>query len=413
MKILSIETSCDETAISILEASGVVESPQFQVLGNALYSQAKTHAEYGGVFPALAKREHARNILPLLKMALEIAEKNGLEFETNANSTNFDEQKDMQKISDIKRLLEREADLGDQFIEFLKSQPRPKIDIIAVTNGPGLEPALWVGINFAKALNMAWGIPVVPVNHMEGHIVSVLLEGDKAAIDFPALALLISGGHTEIVEIDGWSSYKVLGRTRDDAVGEAFDKVARLLGMPYPGGPHVSKLAAEYRAECESNTNASQYKFNLPRPMISSPDFDFSFSGIKTAVLYTVKKITENNISGSKDSAKLTAEQKKALAAEFEDAVTEVLVAKVRKALDQTGAQTLIIGGGVVANTYIRAEFEKLIKEKFSHVSLRVPSVDLSTDNSVMIGMAGYLQSGKTDSRIDPLDFKAEGNLTF
>lgn len=393
MKILSVETSCDETAISIVTALGGVKDPHFEILGNALYSQAKTHAEYGGVFPALAKREHAKNILPLLKMSLDIASKNGLEFEETSHL-------DEKQIEEVRKMLEREADLSIEFVEFAKTQPKPKIDAIAVTNGPGLEPALWVGINFAKALNLIWNIPVVPVNHMEGHIVSVLLGNEtQNEVNFPALALLISGGHTELVEINDWSSYKVIGRTRDDAVGEAFDKVARILGMPYPGGPQISKLAAEFRMSPQTKT------FTLPRPMISSPDFDFSFSGIKTAVLYTVKKI-EN----------ITDNQKKELAAEFENAVTEVLVSKTKKAIEETGAQTLIIGGGVVANTYIRAEFEKLIKEHFPNVSLRVPSVDLSTDNSVMIAMAGYLQlvSGKNHTeKFLTMDFGADGNLSL
>lgn len=393
MKILSIETSCDETAISIISADGGLVDPKFEVLGNALYSQAKTHAEYGGVFPALAKREHARNILPLLKMSLDVAEKNGLEF---SDVPMLDEE----KVGEIRKMLEREADLADQFIEFCTTQPIPKIDALAVTSGPGLEPALWVGINFAKALNLAWGIKVVPVNHMEGHIVSVLLS-DGQAVEFPAVALLISGGHTELVEITAWNSYKMIGRTRDDAVGEAFDKVARLLGLPYPGGPHISEMAAMHR-KLESPSRP----FVLPRPMMDSPDLDFSFSGIKTSVLYAIKKKTNDG------TIPLTDEEKHAMAAEFEDAATQVLVSKTAKAIDETGAQTLIIGGGVVANTYIRAAFEKLTATRFPYISLRVPSIDLSTDNSVMIGMAGYVEimSGKS---FDTTDFKAEGNLSF
>ncbi len=388
MHILSIETSCDETAISIIKTAGSAESPRFEVLGNALYSQAKTHAEYGGVFPALAKREHARNMVPLLKMALEVAYKNGLPH-TPA--------KDVDEPLLIKTL-EREGDMASEFVEFVKSGTVPLVDAIAVTSGPGLEPALWVGINTARALNLAWNIPVVPVNHMEGHIMSVLIDNETMSMDvqFPALALLISGGHTELVEIKNWHDYTVLGRTRDDAVGEAFDKVARLLGLPYPGGPHVSKLAAEYRKK------NGERMFDLPRPMITSKDFDFSFSGIKTSVLYTLKKLT--------DITPLSDEQKSAMACEFENAVTEVLVAKTARALDETGAQTLIIGGGVVANTYIRAQFEKLISSRFPHVSLRVPSFDLSTDNSIMIAVAGYFQVMKG---LPNTDIVANGNLSL
>ncbi|MES3005388.1 MAG: tRNA (adenosine(37)-N6)-threonylcarbamoyltransferase complex transferase subunit TsaD [Patescibacteria group bacterium] len=403
MKILSIETSCDETAISIISAEGGVESPRFEVLGNALYSQAKTHAEYGGVFPALAKREHARNILPLLKIVLDVAQKNGLEFHTTKPNAG--------KNIMLKNILEREGNLADQFVEFCETQFIPKIDAIAVTNGPGLEPALWVGINFAKALNLAWDVPIVPVNHMEGHIISVLLSDSSTPVIFPALALLISGGHTELVEIDEWNAYKVIGRTRDDAVGEAFDKVARLLGLPYPGGPHVSRLAAEYRATYPDYKNTpAERPFILPRPMIDSPDFDFSFSGIKTSVLYTIKKTTNEG------AISLTENQKQAMAAEFEDAVTDVLVKKAAKAIEQIGAETFIIGGGVVANTYIRAAFENLISKRFPHISLRVPSIDLSTDNSIMIAAAGYLQFLKKSKGIEKewtTDFKADGNLSL
>ena len=253
MKILAIETSCDETAIAILEAQGDEISATFRVLGNALLSQVETHREYGGVFPALAKREHAKNLVPLLEAALEEAE---LLHE------------DTQVIPDemrtkISRILERESGLAEQFFEFVSECEPPEIDAIAVTAGPGLEPALWVGINFARALGLLWNKPVVAINHMEGHILSACAERSTADgseqkaenteklkiqnVHLPVLALLISGGHTELVVMGEWLSYKLVGETQDDAVGEAFDKIARMLGLPYPGGPEVSRLAERAR----------------------------------------------------------------------------------------------------------------------------------------------------------------------
>ena len=280
---------------------------------------------------------------------------------------------------------------------------KPNIDYISVTAGPGLEPALWVGISFARALGVAWNIPVIPANHMEGHIVSPLLsihpsasghspQGENPVV-FPALALLISGGHTELVLIKNWLDYTVIGRTRDDAVGEAFDKVARLLSLPYPGGPHVSKLAEEARV---AHTTPS---VKLPRPMLKTKDFDFSFSGIKTAVLYSVQK-----------QIPLSEEIKKEYALEFENAVTEVLVAKTKRALDEYTIKTLILGGGVVANTYIRKEFQKMVDE-FGGVKLLIPAIKDSTDNAVMIAAAGYLHI-LAGTKL-PDNFVAKGNLSF
>ena len=421
MRILSIETSCDETAISVIEAiaGDSNASPRFKVLGDALYSQADTHAAYGGVFPMLAKREHARNIVPLLRSALESAYAVGLE--RVEDTTQVSEEMAVK----IKEILSKENALADVLLEACGSLAKPAIDAIAVTSGPGLEPALWVGISFAKALSVLWDVEVIPVNHMEGHIVSVLLEKGKAGgeagrdseapVAFPALALLISGGHTEIVKINNWHEYEVVGRTRDDAIGEAFDKAARILGLPYPGGPHISRLAAMHREKYKhSDTGAnSAYArpYELPRPMIKSPNLDFSFSGIKTAVLYLVKSLTDDG------TIALTDEQKEAIACEFENAVTEVLIEKVRKAIDETGAETLIIGGGVVANTYIRDQFKKLLTDNFPHVTLRVPSIDLSTDNSVMIGMAGYLRLLYNEKngleKTHASEIVAQGNLSL
>ena len=375
MKILAIETSCDETAVSILECSGEAHLPSCTVLGTGLYSQASKHAQYGGVYPNLAKREHQQNLIPMLRIALE-------ESDLNNSKTKTQNTKEVGSISLIEKILEREQDLLEHCKTYFAEYPHnPGIEAVAVTQGPGLEPALWVGLNFGKALSAFWNVPLIPVNHMEGHIVSVLINKNdhskskiqNTKINFPAIALLVSGGHTELQLVSGWGSYKLLGQTRDDAVGEAFDKVARLLDLPYPGGPEISRLAAQARTE---NIKAP---FTLPRPMISSDDFDFSYAGLKTAVLYKVKEI-----------GTLSDQQKKEIAREFEDASIEVLVAKTKKALKTTGAKTLIVGGGVVANTYLRDELTRMLSE-FPDVSALFPTRELSTDNAVMIGVAGYI----------------------
>jgi len=400
MKILGIETSCDETAVCIVEAQGDVENVSFNVLGDALYSQTKIHSKYGGVFPSLAKREHAKNLVPLLRKVLsevrgedltDLGPSERVVVPLGLDPSKVGERGKDLPLAALREILNREPGLFEALKELLNEIEKPDIDAIAVTMGPGLEPALWVGINFAKALHTAWSIPVIPINHMEGHILSPLLSKDAQKVHFPALALLISGGHTELVLMKDWLEYEIIGQTRDDAVGEAFDKVARLLGLPYPGGPEISKLAAEARKE------KIKSEIKLPRPMINTPDFDFSFSGIKTAVLYSLKKLSE-----------ITPEVKKRYALEFENAVTEVLVEKTRKALEKYQAKTLILGGGVIANTHIRNEFKKLT-ENFPEINLLIPELKLSTDNAVMIAIAGYLNHiiGKKPNE----NIVAEGNL--
>lgn len=410
MLILGIETSCDETAVCIVSATGDIASPSFSVLGNALNSQIKIHEQYGGVFPALAKREHSRNLIPLFKKAME---ESGFEKKlTTDNSQQTTKE-------EIKKMLEKEPELLEQFLAYLPTIEKPKIDTIAVTVGPGLEPALWVGINFARALSLLWDIPIIPVNHMEGHIVSVLvnrngiindqfskilnsnsetkdhkLSTNNSPILFPALALLISGGHTELILIETWGKYTNIGQTRDDAVGEAFDKVARMLGLPYPGGPAISALAEKAR-------NSEVKNYPLPRPMLHTKDFDFSFSGLKTAVLYLTQELKV-----------LTEKDKEAIAREFEDAVTEVLVTKTKKALEHYGAQTLIIGGGVIANTHIRKAFESLVVE-YPHIKLFFPTLALSTDNAVMIACAGYMQHLTKTPHTHATPLIAKGNLSL
>ena len=282
MRILSIETSCDETAVSIVEATGEFPNATYAVLGDSIYSQIETHREYGGVFPALAKREHAKSLIPMLEAALKEA---GM-FESHIRSF------DPSEVEKIHEVLYKEPKLAEAMVDFFLNNAAPKIDLIAVTSGPGLEPALWVGINFARALSFQWKIPVVPINHMEGHVLASIFSGKELPdIQFPALALLVSGGHTELVKVNSWNQYEKIGETRDDAVGEAFDKVARMLGFPYPGGPEISKAATEARS-------AHLPEFApLPRPMLDSGDLDFSFSGLKTAVRYAIegKELTEND----------------------------------------------------------------------------------------------------------------------
>ncbi len=364
MRILGIETSCDETALSIIESDG---GSSFSVLANTVLSQIDIHKEYGGVFPLIAKREHAKALTPLL---LETLQKANLYVEKSSPSL---------APQSLSNLFVQEPELIETFDSILLLE-KPAIDAIAVTNGPGLEPALWVGINFAKALAELWNVPLYPINHMEGHIFASVLEKNAAGytiptFSFPALALLISGGHTELVHIEKFGAYTKIGETRDDAIGEAFDKVARLLGLAYPGGPKVSKLAAEARAEGLINARVEK----LPRPMIHSQDLDFSFSGIKTAVLYMTQKLGD-----------LSAEDKKAIAREFEDAVTEVLISKCKRALEETHAQTFIIGGGVSANTYIRAHMQTLCDER--GVKAYIPERHLSTDNALMISITALLK---------------------
>lgn len=367
MKILSIETSCDETALGIVEASGDLNNPKVKVLGEALYSQVAIHAEYGGVYPNLAKREHAKNLAPLLKKSL-------IQAELFVESEIYYSEEIWQEIEQI---CHREEGLYESFREIFENVENPKVDFISVTYGPGLEPALWVGISFAKALSKLWNTPVLPINHMEGHITSVLGESTNIKpIEFPALALLISGGHTEIIDIEKWGEYKIIGQTRDDAVGEAFDKVARMLALPYPGGPEISKLAKEARKKPSLERSVI-----LPRPMINSQDFDFSFSGIKTAVLYYIR-----------DIGALSPEKKISLAREFEDAVTEVLLTKTKKALVQKDYKYLIIAGGVVANEFIQKSFFDMVSHDFPSLNMTIPKNGMTGDNALMIAFAGFIK---------------------
>lgn len=381
MRILAIETSCDETAIAIVETEGTPPSVAFRVLADNTLTQIDIHKAYGGVFPMLAKREHARTLVPLLVKTLADA---GMLRKTSRHVIESPLRKEFEDI------LEREPDLFGQFIDVIPEIDTPEIDAIAVTQGPGLEPALWVGINFAKALAMIWKKQVIPVNHMEGHLLAPLLkkteDGTAVAHDaFPAIGLLVSGGHTELVLMDDWRSYTVIGATRDDAVGEAFDKVARVLGLPYPGGPEIARMALDGHSGV----------YTLPRPMLHSPDFDFSFAGLKTAVLYLAR-----------DLGTLTEVQKADLALAFEEAAVEVLVAKTLRAVEEYQAHSVIVGGGVSANTRLRETLKQSLKERFPNIELAIPERTLSTDNALMIAIAAYFTAPTSDFA----NLRARGN---
>jgi N6-L-threonylcarbamoyladenine synthase len=400
MKIFGIETSCDETAVCLIEVKNTEQGESLSVLGNQLYSQIAKHKEFGGVFPMLAKREHQKNLVPLFVKCLEEA-RSAFSLPPSLDKEGLGE------VEKIKKVLDREPELFEDFIKVIPQIKKPDIDAIAVTNGPGLEPALWVGVNFAKALSVLWNIPLIATNHMEGHIVvsslspltpSLTKEGCRVCevgrfliqkVNYPAIALLISGGHTQLVLVKENLKYEIVGGTRDDAVGEAYDKVARMLGLPYPGGPEISKYADKFKGK-------STIKF--PRPMINSKDLDFSFSGLKTSVLYKIKEIGE-----------ITEEIKQEIAFEFQNAVIDVLVDKTRKAVEQFSAKTLIVGGGVISNSEIRIALQKLASEL--NIDFKLPELSASTDNALMIALAGYLNlknNQKTTS-----DFRVSGNLSL
>ena len=388
MKILSIESSCDDTGITIFEAKGGVTNASFKILSDNLASQT-IHEQYGGVFPVLAKKEHAKNLPILLENALK--------------KTKLDKKK------------------------------KP-VDAIAVTYGPGLEMCLWEGITFAKDLAKKWSagrrstIPIIPTNHMEGHILSIFGKHKGAfkveKLKLPILALLVSGGHTQLVLMKKWMEYEIIGETVDDAVGEAFDKVARMLGLPYPGGPHISKLAEELRTQekqflkglsqageprgsaprtrGDSDPEKIGFSCVLPRPMMYTKDFNFSYSGLKTSVLYLIRDL-------EKDGKKIDDKIKSQIALEFENAAIECITHKTKKVIEKYGIKTVIIGGGVAANKHLRNEMKKITGNK---IKLLLPTLELSRDNSVMIGIAGYLNFIKNKKKVPkPDSIKATGNL--
>ncbi|PKM17577.1 MAG: tRNA (adenosine(37)-N6)-threonylcarbamoyltransferase complex transferase subunit TsaD [Gammaproteobacteria bacterium HGW-Gammaproteobacteria-15] len=310
MRVLGIETSCDETGIAVYD-------DKLGLLSHVLYSQIPLHADYGGVVPELASRDHIRKTIPLIQQAL------------------------------------REANCA-----------AADIDGVAYTAGPGLAGALLVGAAIGRSLAMAWGKPALAVHHMEGHLLAPMLEANPP--QFPFLALLVSGGHTQLVAVEGIGRYELLGESIDDAAGEAFDKTAKLMGLDYPGGPLLAKLAVQ--------GDSKKYKF--PRPMTDRPGLDFSFSGLKTSAANVIAK------EGS--SAQVQAD----IAASFQQAVVDTLVIKCERALLQTGYKRLVIAGGVSANTSLREQLAQLLKRHGGEVFY--PRKEFCTDNGAMIALAGY-----------------------
>ena len=371
MKILAIETSCDDTGIAILEE----KRGKFTVLSNIVSSQ-QIHANYGGVFPIMAKREHQTNLVPVLVHALKQAKL------ANPKSKTLNPK----QIQTLKKILEKESGLYQFTKEFLETYEKPSVDYLAVTHGPGLEPCLWVGVNFAKALSFVWDIPVIPVNHIEAHIAVNFPEkingNSKSEIlnpktTFPAISLIVSGGHTQLILVKKIGEYEIIGETRDDAAGECFDKAARILGLGYPGGPIISKVAEK--------VDRGRASITLPRPMMHSKDYDFSFSGLKTSVLYKLRD-TKPEIAKSK-----TFIQEMCFA--VQDAICDVLIKKTLNAAKDYKAKTIILGGGVSANQELRERFSYTLDPKT--YTLIVPPRELSTDNGLMIAVAGYFNRTK------------------
>ena len=348
MIVLGIETSCDETGIAVYDTKNweAGQPARLGILGQALHSQVAMHREYGGVVPELASRDHIRRVLPLLEQALGQA-----------------------------------------------SLPLESIDAVAYTQGPGLAGALLVGTAFGRSLALALDKPSIGVHHLEGHLLSPLL--GESAPQFPFIALLVSGGHTQLMGVEGVGQYELLGETVDDAAGEAFDKTAKLLGLDYPGGAAVSLLAE----------NGKPGRFDLPRPMLHSGDLDFSFSGLKTAVLNQVNRFRPESPN---DQVQFEAD----LAYAFVESVVGVLVQKSAKAIQQTGYRDLVLAGGVGANKQLRAALNaRALRDQFQ---VHYPPLQLCTDNGVMIAFAGALRllAGHQDSDTAAFDVKPRWDLT-
>jgi N6-L-threonylcarbamoyladenine synthase len=331
IRILGIDTSCDDTCLALVEYG----NHRFKILSNVISSQAKLHQKYGGVYPLLAKREHQKN-LPIV----------------------------FGKVDD------------------------KAFDLIGVTEGPGLEPCLWQGINFTQNLARKFKKPVIPVNHIEAHILANLISRDRTSIKFPAICLVVSGGHTGLILMKGVGKYQLIGETRDDAAGECLDKAARILGLGYPGGPIIAKLAENIRGSTS---------FNLPRPMMLQKNYDFSFSGLKTAVLYKVR------------SGKSQVKNKRfveAMCAETQQAVIDVLIHKTIKAAKDFRAKSIILGGGVAANTELRKQFKSKIRRGKLKIQFLVPRKIFCTDNAAMVAATAFFHRKNIRKNI-----KAQANL--
>jgi len=350
MKILGIETSCDETSAAVVEGDG----RNFVVKSNVVSSQIKIHAKYGGVVPEVAARIHVEAILPVVETALG---------------------KDGAK----------------------------KIDAVAVASGPGLITSLLVGNETARILSWFWKKPLVALNHMEAHIYANWLPSESAnkqisKIEFPALCLVVSGGHTELILMRGHGKYEVVGQTRDDAAGECFDKTAKILGLSYPGGPAIATEAEKFVFANEAkqfrgdgiaaSPSAPRNDIHLPRPMMDTPDFDFSFSGLKTAVLYAARDL--------KNKHKVE-EIVPAMAHEVQEAIVDVLLAKTMKAAKKYNVKTVMLAGGVSANKRLRERFVEAMRNELPITNYQLPDVKYCTDNAAMVAVAGYFHAKKKD----------------
>lgn len=377
MKILGIDTSCDDTSIAIIDAKKNGAFFEVGILSNAISSQTEIHRKWGGVYPSLAKRAHQKNAVPVLIKSLNDAK--NLVKNKNPLSEN--------QKSWLRKKLDHDPLLAKDLIKFFEKYSKPDINAIAVTQGPGLEPCLWVGINLAAALGYFWNVQIIPVNHVEAHIYSAWLEKENQNFDFfPSIALIVSGGHTQIIYVKGAGEYQIVGDTRDDAAGECFDKTARILGLGYPGGPAIEKIA---------RTCFSKTKIKLPRPMIKSPNYDFSFSGLKTAVFYDFLK--------KDDKIKKSRDYKNAMAIEIQNAIIDVLAEKTLRAAKNFNVKNIILGGGVSASASLKEKISSLAGAEFK---VLYPSPIFSTDNAAMVALAAFLHP-----RDLPENFFADSNL--
>ena len=341
MRILGIETSCDETAASIIDG----DAKKITVLSNVISSQIEIHKKYGGVVPEVAAREHVLNILPVVNEALVKA--------------------------GIKR-----------------NEAPKKIDAIAVTIGPGLITSLIVGVETAKTLAYVWRLPIIPINHIEGHIYANFID-DYKNIKLPAIILTVSGGHTMLVLMKKHGKLETIGETRDDAAGEAFDKAAKLMDIGYPGGPIISAMAEKFDGE---------NKISLPRPMLTAAGFDFSFSGLKTALLYQLKK--------DKNWRNRIPEYSQ----DFQQAIIDVLVSKTIKAAKKYNVKTVMLAGGVAANKELRRQLQNTVEQKLEAVDFKMPELQYTTDNAAMIAAAGFFKA-KDKKTLNWTKLKVDCNL--
>ena len=399
MNILGIETSCDDTGVAILKIQGQHFPPQTKIIANLISSQVAVHRPWGGVVPNLAKREHQKHLLPLLQKALQ-------------QFGQFQKRKIVLQEKEraiLEPLFQRNPHWGEEVLAFLQISPPPKIDYLAVTQGPGLAPALWTGIIFAQALSSVWKIPLIPVNHLEGHILSCWLPQSNQTPkipNYPLVALVVSGGHTQLVLVKDFGHYQILGETRDDAAGECFDKTARVLKLGYPGGPPIAQAAKKWQnisKKEKAKIPLAIREIKLPRPMIYAKNFDFSFSGLKTAVFYLNQKLSPKIKKSPFYPLKM--------ADEIQKAINDVLVKKTIKAAQFYQAKGVVLGGGVSANQQLK---ERLQKEcQLQGLSFFKPSLAYAMDNAVMIAFAAYFHQKEALSSKQILQLQANANLSL